>query len=206
MAYLTFLLQLVPNFIFLLSRLLLEHVYFILVSWNIWVYFIYFYTGVIIPRTGITLSGVWSEGAFLNVTKNSCKTIPPDPFTNYEYTIWLMQLLLCTLRILQTPMDMERKGRGGVKISFLCSPRLHLFDQKQNKTVILWNIISIKNVFFYFYSTLKCIPLMQSYFFISHYSFIQSSVWHDASEIILIFWFIISIIPSYIISIILLLI
>jgi len=27
--------------------------------------------------------------------------------------------------------------------SFLCSPSLHLFDQKYTKTVILWNIITI---------------------------------------------------------------
>ncbi len=68
MAYLTCLLQFVPNCLFLLSRLLLEHVYFILVSLNIRVYF---YTGVIIPRTGRTFYGVWSE----------------DPFTKCEYII-----------------------------------------------------------------------------------------------------------------------
>ncbi len=27
--------------------------------------------------------------------------------------------------------------------ALLCSPRLHLFDQKYSKTVILWNIIAI---------------------------------------------------------------
>jgi len=30
---------------------------------------------------------------------------------------------------------------------FLCSPGLHLFDQKYSKTVILWNIITVKNNF-----------------------------------------------------------
>ncbi len=33
--------------------------------------------------------------------------------------------------------------------SLLCSPREHLFDQKYNKTVILWNIITIYNNFFF---------------------------------------------------------
>ncbi len=65
---------------------------------------------------------------------------------------------------------------------------LHLFNKKQKQTGILWNVITIYNKMFLFKYILKCNLLMwcKAELFAS---LLQSSVSHDLSEIILIYWF-----------------
>ncbi len=61
-------------------------------------------------------------------------------------------------------------------LSLLCSTRLHLFDQ--NKTLIMWNIITIKKN-----TTILIIAVIKAEF---SASLLQSSFSHDPSEISLI--------------------
>ncbi len=62
---------------------------------------------------------------------------------------------------------------------------LYLFNQKQKKTGILWNGITIYNKMFLFKYILKCNLFM----WCKAESLLQSSVSHDPSEIIRICWF-----------------
>jgi len=67
-------------------------------------------------------------------------------------------------------------------VGLFCSSRLHLFDQKCSKSVILCNIIAILKWLFFYFNKVSFIPVIKA-------SLLQSSVSHDPSEIIKIWWF-----------------
>ncbi len=59
----------------------------------------------------------------------------------------------------------------------LCSPRLHLFDYKYSKTVILWNIINILINSTAIYSGLQCHMILQkSFYFFFFFLFFFNNV------------------------------
>ncbi len=66
------------------------------------------------------------------------------------------------------------------KKKYPSSPRLHLFDQKYSKTVILWNI---NTILFLFNLNIFSNVIYKAVF---SASLLQSSVSHDPSEIVLI--------------------
>ncbi len=76
-------------------------------------------------------------------------------FINYKITTrcWarmaVLQLLWCLFVVNTIFLNVFER-------SLLCSPTVHLFDQKYRKKVIFWNIIRILNNYFLFEYILKC--------------------------------------------------